>query len=112
MCTCVTRSISDEIAYEKGVNTITDPIQVAAYHAGPWEKEWGWGLHHVNLQAGDVRKVVDFFCLIAECHEGQWQAPSKKGDFSIDPEALSILPLGSLNRGLHIIRPDAGFAHR
>lgn len=78
----------------------------------PWEKEWGWGLHHVNLQAGDVRKVVDFFCLIAQCHEGQWQAPSKKGDFSIDPEALSILPLGSLNRGLHIIRPDAAFAHR
>ena len=78
----------------------------------PWEQEWGWGLHHVNLQAGDVRTVVNFFCTIVGCREGHWQAPSQKGDFSIDPEALSILPLGALNRGLHIIRPDAGFAHR
>lgn len=78
----------------------------------PFEKDWGWGLHHVNLQAGNVRDVVDFFTDIAGCKEGKWQAPSDRGDFSIDPAELSILSLGTFNRGLHIIRPDAGFAYR
>jgi catechol 2,3-dioxygenase-like lactoylglutathione lyase family enzyme len=34
------------------------------------------------------------------------------GDFSIDPKQLAVLTLGSDNRGLHIIRPDAGFGYR
>ena len=40
------------------------------------------------------------------------RAPKERGDFSIDPAELAILPLDATNRGLHIIKPDAGFAFR
>jgi catechol 2,3-dioxygenase-like lactoylglutathione lyase family enzyme len=78
----------------------------------PWETEMGWGVHHVNLQAGDVREAVAFYTEIAGMVEGQWQAPSARGDFSIDTNELAVLPQGEFNRGIHIIRADAGFAHR
>ena len=78
----------------------------------PWEQRWSWGIHHVNLQAIDVRESVEFFTAIAGMSEGRWQAPTDKGDFSIDPAELAILPLGEGNRGLHLIKPDAGFAIR
>lgn len=77
-----------------------------------WEKEWGWGVHHVNLQAGDVREAVAFYTEIAGMAEGQWQPPSGRLNFSIDTRELAILPQGEFNRGIHIIRADAGFAHR
>lgn len=77
-----------------------------------WEAEWGWGVHHVNLQAGDVREAVAFYTEIAGFVEGQWQAPSAHVNFSIDTRELAILPQGKFNRGIHIIRADAGFAHR
>ena len=78
----------------------------------PWEEEWGWGVHHVNLQAGDVREAVAFYTEIVGMVEGQWQAPSAHVNFSIDTRELAILPQGKFNRGIHIIRADAGFAHR
>jgi len=78
----------------------------------PWEKDWGWGVHHVNLQAGDVREAVGFYTEIAGLAEGSWRAPAARGNFSIDTSELAVLPLGTFNRGLHIIRPDAGFAFR
>ena len=77
-----------------------------------WEKALGWGLHHVNLAAGNVREVVAFYTEIGGLPEGRWQAPAGRGDFSIDPSELAIMQLSDRNRGLHIIRPDAGFAHR
>lgn len=78
----------------------------------PWEKGWGWGVHHVNLQACDVREAVAFYVEIAGLTEGRWRAPAAMGNFSIDPKELSILPLGDFNRGLHIIKADPGFSHR
>lgn len=78
----------------------------------PWEKDWGWGVHHVNLQAGDVRETVAFYTEMAGLAEGSWRAPAARGNFSIDTSELAVLPLGEFNRGLHIIRPDAGFAIR
>lgn len=78
----------------------------------PWEKDRGWGLHHVNLQSFDVRTSIAFFVEIAEMEEGRWQPPEDMGDFSIDPSKLAILPLGEGNRGLHLIEPDPGFGHR
>jgi catechol 2,3-dioxygenase-like lactoylglutathione lyase family enzyme len=60
----------------------------------------------------DVRESIGFFVEIAGMEEGSWQAPAQMGDFSIDPRELAILPLGEGNRGLHLIRPDAGFALR
>lgn len=71
-----------------------------------------WILHHVNFQAHDVRQSVDFYVGIAGMVEGRWQAPPDMGDFSIDPRELAILTLGGENRGLHVIRPDAGFGKR
>ena len=72
----------------------------------------GWGIHHVNLEAADVRETTDFFTRHAGLAEGAWNAPEARGDFSIDPARLALLPLDDSNRGLHIIQPDAGFAFR
>ena len=71
-----------------------------------------WKLHHVNLQAADVRKSVKFIATNLGLKEGSWRAPDGKGDFSIDPRDLSVFPLGGFNGGLHIIKPDPGFALR
>lgn len=78
----------------------------------PWEKAWGWGLHHVNLEAADVREAIAFYTEIAGLSEGRWRAPAARGNFSIDPVQLSVLALGDMNRGLHVIRADPGFAIR
>jgi catechol 2,3-dioxygenase-like lactoylglutathione lyase family enzyme len=80
----------------------------------PWEAEWGWGIHHVNLMAHDVRETAAFFAEIAGMEEGRWTRPegADEGAFSIDPAELTIFPLGEGNRGLHIIRPDVYFASR
>jgi catechol 2,3-dioxygenase-like lactoylglutathione lyase family enzyme len=80
----------------------------------PWEADWGWGIHHVNLQAHDVRETVGFFAEIAGMQEGRWARPegADESAFSIDPAELTIFPLGEGNRGLHIIRPDPLFGRR
>lgn len=78
----------------------------------PWEDAWGWGIHHVNLMAHDVREVAGFFREIAGMQEGTWDKGDAPGDFSVDPADLTIFPLGQSNRGLHIIKPDVGFAPR
>jgi len=66
----------------------------------------------VNLQAGDVRAAVEFYTAIAGLPEGSWEAPAARGSFSIDPAELAVIDAGGANRGLHLIRPDAGFALR
>ena len=71
-----------------------------------------WKLHHVNIQAADVRNSVQFLAVNLNLKEGSWRAPDGKGDFSIEPADLSVFPLGSFNGGLHIIKPDPGFALR
>lgn len=71
-----------------------------------------WEIHHVNLQAADVRRSTDFLKSCAGLQEGHWRAPEGKGDFSIDPADLSIFPIGDFNGGLHIIKPDPSFAKR
>lgn len=78
----------------------------------PWEDDWGWGIHHMNLQAHDVRESAAFFTEIAGITEGTWDRGGTAGDFSVDPRDLTIFPLGHGNRGLHLIRPDAAFGKR
>lgn len=78
----------------------------------PWEAEWGWGLHHVNLPAADVREAVAFYNEIAGLPEKPWRAPEARGDFSIDPRELAVIAIDDFNRGFHIIQPDAAFAKR
>jgi len=77
----------------------------------PWEAARGWGFHHVNLAAHDVRGAIEFYLGLGMA-EGRWDAPKDKGDFSIEPDKLAILPLGEGNRGLHLIEPDDGFGQR
>jgi len=60
----------------------------------------------------DVRSSIDFFTRVAGMAEGNWIAPENKGDFSIDPSELAILPLSNNNRGIHVIKPDDGFGYR
>lgn len=71
-----------------------------------------WYLHHVNIPAADVREAAAFYVEIAGLTEGRWQAPAARGDFSIDSAELAVLTRGTDNSGLHIIRPDPGFALR
>jgi len=78
----------------------------------PWEEDWGWGIHHVNLGALDVRETAGFFAEIAGMDEGRWDRGGTAGDFSTDPSDLTIFPLGDGNRGLHLIRPDVLFGKR
>ena len=78
----------------------------------PWEQDWGWGVHHVNLQVADVREGIAFFSEMAGMAEGPWHVPETMGDVNIDPAQLALLPLGDDNRGLHLNRPDATFALR
>ena len=66
----------------------------------------------MNLESLDVRSSIGFFIDISEMIEGEWVAPKNKGDFSIDPSELAILPLSNNNRGLHVIKPDDGFGYR
>ena len=71
-----------------------------------------WHIHHVNLQAQHVREAVAFYTDIIGMAEGRWQSAAQRGDFSIDPAELAVLTTADDNSGLHIIRPDAGFAYR
>ena len=71
-----------------------------------------WYIHHMNLESLDVRESVSFISKFLDLKEGKWTAPKNKGDFSIDPRELSIFPMSSLNKGLHIIKPDDGFGFR
>ena len=71
-----------------------------------------WGLHHMNLESLDVRETVKFFCELIGLEEGRWVAPVNMGNFSIDPDQLSVFPVSDDNRGLHIIKPDDAFGHR
>jgi len=77
-----------------------------------WSMGLDWGIHHVNLESMDVRSSIDFFTRVAGMAEGNWIAPENKGDFSIDPSELAILPLSNNNRGIHVIKPDDGFGYR
>jgi len=71
-----------------------------------------WHIHHVNLQAEKVREAVAFYTGVIGLKEGRWRSAAKRGDFSIDPAELAVLTNADDNSGLHIIRPDAGFAFR
>ena len=66
----------------------------------------------MSIYTVDVRKSVKFLTTNLGLKEGSWRAPEGKGDFSIKPADLSVFPLGAFNGGLHIIKPDPGFAWR
>ena len=78
-----------------------------AYNSG-----LSWGIHHMNIESLDVRETADFFSNFAGMREGKWVPPVEMGDFSIEPNELSVFPVSNDNRGLHIIKPDDAFGYR
>ncbi len=68
----------------------------------------GWYLHHVNLQAHDVRRSVAFFEILDGLEEGAFEFPDRTGRFARDRESLAVF--GEENRGLHLVRPQPTFA--
>ena len=92
------------LVYESNNHNFEDDVDEVTFD--------NWKLHHVNIQAADVRSSVQFLAVNLGLKEGSWRAPDTKGDFSIEPTDLSVFPLGAYNGGLHIIKPDPGFALR
>ena len=78
-----------------------------AYNSG-----LGWGIHHMNIESLDVRETAEFFINFAGMREGKWVPPVEMGNFSIEPDELSVFPVSNDNRGLHIIKPDDAFGYR
>lgn len=74
-----------------------------------------WYIHHVNLEAHDVRETAAFFRDIVGLEEGVWTYPEVTGQVGHNPDTLAYF--GTENRGLHIVRPiirfaaDNGFIH-
>ncbi|MEM9047090.1 MAG: VOC family protein [Pseudomonadota bacterium] len=77
-----------------------------------------WALHHVNLQASDVRASARFYTEILGMAEGQWVFPpaDQVGFLPADPARLALFPTGTgangANGGLHLIAPDPEFARK
>ena len=67
-----------------------------------------WYVHHVNLQAHDVRQTAAFFRDIVGLEEGVWTYPDKTGEVGHNPDTIAYF--GTENRGLHIVRAIASFA--
>jgi catechol 2,3-dioxygenase-like lactoylglutathione lyase family enzyme len=72
-----------------------------------------WYVHHVNLQAHDVRQAAAFFRDIVGLEEGTWTypetaSPGTTGNLGHGPDTIATF--GTENRGLHIVRAITSFA--
>ena len=77
-----------------------------------------WSIHHVNLQATDVRASAKFYREILGMAEGRWTfpPPEQTGHLSADPARLTLFPTDTAsqgtNSGLHLILPEPEFARK
>ncbi len=72
-----------------------------------------WSIHHVNLQARDVRKAAAFYAVIMGMQEKDWVFPQARGYIPGDPDRLALFGDGrDSHSGLHLIAPDTEFARR
>lgn len=74
-----------------------------------------WSIHHVNLQATDVRRTAAFYATVLGMEEGAWTFPATRGYIPADPDRLALFPdasKGGGHRGLHLIAPDPSFAQK
>lgn len=73
----------------------------------------GWSIHHVNLQAKDVRRTAAFYRNVLGMTEQDWVFPEKRGYLPGDPDKLALLGDGREGHtGLHLIAPDPDFAEK
>lgn len=79
-------------------------------------EDMDWTIHHVNLPAVDVRASARFYTEVLGLAEGRWIFPAagERGAVPSDPAELTVFPCTATargaNAGLHLIRPDPGFA--
>ena len=70
-----------------------------------------WSIHHVNLEARDVRRAAAFYRDVLGMAEHAWAFPKSKGYLPGDPDRLALLGDGrDGHSGLHLIAPDEDFA--
>jgi catechol 2,3-dioxygenase-like lactoylglutathione lyase family enzyme len=67
-----------------------------------------WYIHHVNLEAHNVRESAEFFCNIIGLSEGKWKYPETVG--KVGHSADTIAYFGTQNQGLHIVKAITSFA--
>lgn len=73
-------------------------------------------IHHVNLQANNVRASAEFYTNIVGMAEGSWIFPPAEqvGYISADPARMTLFPMQGAGRGenagLHLITPEPAFA--
>lgn len=71
----------------------------------------GWALHHVNLEAQDVRRAAAFYEAILGVTQKPWVFPESRGYIPGDPDKLALLADGrDGHSGLHLIKADPDFA--
>ena len=74
-----------------------------------------WSIHHINLQATDVRSTAKFYATVLGMVEGEWEVPNIHGYIPTDPDRLALFPdpsKGGGYRGMHLISPDPSFAQK
>ncbi|MEM9795946.1 MAG: VOC family protein [Pseudomonadota bacterium] len=72
-----------------------------------------WTIHHVNLQARDVRQSAAFYADILGMRETPWVFPKTRGYLPGDPDRLALMGDGrDGHSGLHLIAPDPDFAKK
>lgn len=72
-----------------------------------------WSIHHVNLQARDVRATAAFYADVLGMREASWSFPRTRGYLPGDPDRLALMADGrDSHSGLHLIAPDPTFADR
>lgn len=72
-----------------------------------------WHIHHVNLEARDVRATARFYSAVLGMEEGAWSFPKSRGYLPGSPDKLALFGDGRQSHtGLHLIAPDADFPAR
>ena len=76
-----------------------------------------WSIHHVNIQAHDVRATAAFWRDMIGIPQGTWTYPPSHQVGKVGHDDDHIAYFGTENRGLHIVKPiptftrDNGFLH-
>jgi catechol 2,3-dioxygenase-like lactoylglutathione lyase family enzyme len=72
-----------------------------------------WSIHHVNLEAKDVRRTAAFYTDVLGMSERPWTFPETRGYLPGAPDRLALMGDGrDGHSGLHLIAPDPDFATR
>ena len=72
-----------------------------------------WSIHHVNLEAKDVRRAARFYETILGMTEMAWTFPPARGYIPAEPEKLALFgDRRQSHTGLHLIKADPEFAQR